>query len=634
MNPLVRTSIHLSLLLLVAVVLVQAGCASRIWEAPMAVSPEEQMKSFPDPGDHVGFSLKVSEGLIKGLLDRENYRSVYPEVYTLGGINEIHGLVYDGETGDIILVGKHDPQRQPITLDDLSVALKSRLVHAEWPLVSVDPTKETSDTDMQSVRFEGGIENSQFGADLLDADYTRLKRIGLGLLPPGIDIESYWDLAKSRPYDDYKVGSRFWFFPILHSVVIREGVASVSGLKIGVFTETLSAEINGKGVEDLSTFREEAGEKFAIEVSENFNYLAKIHPSFSRLQGLLELTALASAMEEMEEKPDLSFWLKDHQTKPVHTPKALPALSREEGRYVASGGIRLMVIAMRLKSGDVKALREAVLMTRPLPGSLTWTFNVEEWAISKNNDMENIASLLSKALFHQEKGEHDQAIVLFSELLSSKHEFAEAYNGMGLSYASIDKFGMAISKYNKALWFKPECSEVYYYRGLAYGKKGNYSQEIRDLKRASWLNQNLITKVNPKLSDAFYKRGLDYKIKGLSNKAIRDFTKAIELNPGLVSAYVERSLGYKEKGLLDKSISDLRKAVKLKPELVNVYKEVLDLSRLRAPRLPTSSTSGFGKPIQIRFPKPIVPDNWDAPDFDRRKINPPNIHIPDFSPIR
>jgi hypothetical protein len=49
----------------------------------------------------------------------------------------------------------------------------------------MDPTEKTKKTGMLNVRFEGGIEDTQFGVDLLEADY-RLKRITMGLLASGI----------------------------------------------------------------------------------------------------------------------------------------------------------------------------------------------------------------------------------------------------------------------------------------------------------------------------------------------------------------------------------------------------------------------------------------------------------------
>jgi hypothetical protein len=161
---------------------------------PPAVAPEERMKAYPSPGEYVAFSLSVAQQKIIGVPTGQNYRVVYPEIYNLGGINQIHGLIYDRQTKDVILVGKYDPARQPLTLDDFAVALRARFIHDKWPLVSIDPTEETEKTQLQIVRFEGGIEDTQFGVDLFDADY-RLKQIAMGLLPSGVPgVQSGWDL--------------------------------------------------------------------------------------------------------------------------------------------------------------------------------------------------------------------------------------------------------------------------------------------------------------------------------------------------------------------------------------------------------------------------------------------------------
>ena len=240
--------------------------------------------------EYIAFSLKVARDRIVSTPKGKDFRKAHPEVFTLGGITKIRGLVYDRKNEDVILVGKRDPDRSILTLDDFVVALRARFIHGKWPLVSIDPTPETKKTDMQMVRFEGGIEDTQFGEDLFDADY-RLKKIGMGLLPSGVaGLATYWDLgmerAKERSGSSHKIGSRFWFYPVLPSVSVREDVVAIRGLKVGVFTEVLSAEIDGKEIEDLSTFQDRAGDRFAKGVSEEFENLATVHPSFSRLHGL------------------------------------------------------------------------------------------------------------------------------------------------------------------------------------------------------------------------------------------------------------------------------------------------------------------------------------------------------------
>src|SRR5262245_49676035 len=92
------------------------------------------MKTYPSPGEYVAFSLRVAHQKIAEMPAGQNYRTVYPEVYNLGGINQIHGLVYDRQTQDVILVGKYDPERQPLTLNqtarDSYTAVPSRAASA------------------------------------------------------------------------------------------------------------------------------------------------------------------------------------------------------------------------------------------------------------------------------------------------------------------------------------------------------------------------------------------------------------------------------------------------------------------------------------------------------------------------
>lgn len=162
---------------------------------PEAVAPEERMKAYPSPGEYVAFSLSAAQKLITRVGEQKDYRVVHPEVYNLGGITAIHGLVHDRQRRDLILVGRYDPDRQPLTLDDFAVALRARFIHGKWPLLSIDPTEQTRKTVMQAVRTEGGIEDTQFDADFFNADY-RLKRIGMGLIPVAVPgLKTYWDLS-------------------------------------------------------------------------------------------------------------------------------------------------------------------------------------------------------------------------------------------------------------------------------------------------------------------------------------------------------------------------------------------------------------------------------------------------------
>ncbi|MBF0608913.1 MAG: tetratricopeptide repeat protein [Magnetococcales bacterium] len=169
----------------------------------------------PSSAEYIAFSLNAARKRMEGFKAEDDFRVTAPGVFNIGCINKIHGLVYDREARDIIIVGKHEPKRAVVTLDDLVVVLRARFVHSKWPLVSIDPTPDTEKTNMQLVRFEGGIEDTQFGEDLFDADF-RLKKISFGLLPSSVDeVDSYWNLSSkdtSIQSGNRSINARFWFF--------------------------------------------------------------------------------------------------------------------------------------------------------------------------------------------------------------------------------------------------------------------------------------------------------------------------------------------------------------------------------------------------------------------------------------
>ena len=601
--------------------------------------------------EYVAFSLKVAQERIVSTPKDKDFRKAHPEVFTLGGITKIRGLVYDRKNEDIILVGQRDPERSILTLDDFVVALRARFIHGKWPLVSIDPTPETEKTQMQVVRFEGGIENTQFGQDLLDADY-RLKKIGMGLLPSGVQgLKTYWDLGMERVKhgsgSSHKIGSRFWFYPVLPSVTVREDVVAIKGLKVGVFTEVLSAEIDGKEIEDLSTFQDQAGDMFAKQISERFENLATVHPSFSRLQGLDELVALTKAIEEMYEKPDLDWWLMEYQVKHVDTRDELKVLKRREeyrvpvsegyyeGHWEVSGGVELMAIALRLKAGDVTALKEAVLKTRPKPDAFCWSF-FEKWFISTTPDMlemESIIELFTQAVFLQkqkryvdaiilygkiiepnldwdwphycrgcayhDKGQYEQAIFDFTKALEINPKGCFSYAARAHAYQEMGQPDKAISDFTKALEINARLAPVYWFRGFVYYQKGQLDKAISDFTKALGINPRLalvrrlrgsvygmmgqpdkaisdFTKaleINPRLADAHLGRGTAYSQKGQPDKAISDFTKALEINSRWAEAYWSRGDVYNHKGQYYKAILDFTKALKIKPRLAKAYKD-------------------------------------------------------------
>jgi tetratricopeptide (TPR) repeat protein len=398
----------------------------------------------------------------------------------------------------------------------------------------------------------------------------------------------------------YRRSTRFWFYPILPSIAVRENVVAIKGLQIGVFTEVSTAEMDGSLAKSLSTLLNQEAERFANAVTDLYGELAKTHVSFARLLGLDELVALTKALEELEDRPDLTFWLQDYSVKPVSTKKEIKVIKQEKANQELSGGVQLTAIALRLKAGDITALREAVLATRPTPEVLSWPFVVEEWIIPLSDEMsavEDMAPLITQALFlHQqrryedviavygkmlarnprlavayhnrgsaylERGQYAQAIADYTRVLEIDSRVAETYIWRGITYAMTKQYAAALHDFNQALELQPQSAKVYFLRGAAYNDTGQYDQAITDYTKA--------LAIDPRLSRAYHSRGSTYDTIGQSAQALADYSRAIEFAPHESEYYLDRGAFSQQKAQYAQALADYNRALELQPAYAEVY---------------------------------------------------------------
>ena len=457
---------------------------------------------------------------------------------SLASMNHVEGFVWDKATKDLILVGTKEEGRASLTLDDLVVTLRARFRDNKWPLVSIDPPPGGVTGKMQPVRFEGGIEQTAFGQALFDADY-HLKRLGMGLVKAGLPgFETSWDRSVREVGTDMGTGlrslnSRLWFYPINPHVVVREGVCVVRGLKVGVFTELLGARIDGREVTDLKGLKNASVEAFVKDVSEQFESLCRVHESFNRLRGLQELVAVSKALEEMVERPDLSWWLKEYMLPKVETTKEVEVLRRrydgQRGSFEVSGGVHLTALALRLNKGDVQALRDAVLRTRPSVTALTWGFLAAEWVIPLVKmpgehvlSREELFPMFQQAIFLRNHGRYGEAISVYDVILQADPDYVDAYNNRGGCYDDKNETSRALADFDKALALDPSFAGAYNNRGVIYGKEGDYNRAVADFDKALALNPNLV--------EAYHNRARIHSDKRDYDRAVADYRKAAELH--------------------------------------------------------------------------------------------------------
>ena len=434
--------------------------------------------------------------------------------------------------------------------------MRARFVHGQWPVVSIDPPTTRREPAYHTVRFEGGVRDTGFGLTLFEADYL-LKKVGQGNVPTGVAaVPSEWALWLKQAQTQYastevNIGGRVWFFPILGATPVRENVAAYSGLKVGVFYEVLSATIDGRRVEDLTEIKSPTGEQFVTLVREHYDELAAMHPSWRRIKQLNELVALSRAIEVMDPRPDLSWWLESYPVARVGTPREARELSRSQtfnrGHYTQTisteGGVELRAMALRLEAGDVSALADAALSTRSAPDALTWGFVVDDWVIAIPPDLDitkgaEVTPQFIYAQFLTRQGKYELAVQRLDKILEMEPNYLDALVMKGTLLSDyLDRQREAIKCFKAVLKKVPDSVDALVGRGWARAKTDNFFKAMDDFDKA--------LQINPKLADALAYRGLCHEQFGEYDKAIADLTEATRLTPTQAVIYVWRGNTYR-----------------------------------------------------------------------------------------
>jgi len=337
---------------------------------------------------------------------------------------------------------------------------------------------------------------------------------------------------------------------------------------MGVFTEIQFASINNRVVENVKNFRYPIDDMFAKQITEHYEKISASHPSIARLQGLNEMVALTLAIEKMNSNPDLTYWIKKYQIQVLKTPKEQELLKRKwEGQtkfgshqYGVSGGVELTAWALRLQAGDVTALRDAALKTRPNMKSLFWMFNTE-WIISIPPDLSSeqveIALLLEHVEFLKMQNRFNDVLTICNRILTINSQVAEAYYYRGIAWMEKRNYPQALDDFTKDIELDPHSAESFLGRAMVYNFQNKPDRAIADCEKAIELNSHL--------AFAYFVRGLTYFYCGDYERALADFTFAIEIDSTEALAYALRGITQLFKEQYGIARQDLEKALELDP---------------------------------------------------------------------
>lgn len=622
----------------------------------------------------VAFSLNAAQRSAEAAIQHgEDFRKSQPELYYLGGITKPWALVFDVANNDCILVGEDDPKSSEITLDDWAVALRARVTHfSEDPGVTIDPgsLKESiktgqsnawshwSDDTTQDVRFFAGIANTHFGKICFDADWL-LKKIAFGKVQ--ISHGAFLSVF-ARAVDEIRRStihttstSRLWFFPTVNQVNVFPDLILIERFDIGVMTELLYAEVEGKPIKDFDKYEDKPHEAFCKDFNEHYDEMAADHEVLRTLKGLARLAALAKGLVSVGKETNVDFYLSRYTIQPEQTPtqtNVLNVVDKEVGARMW-GGVTLHALAVRMDSGDATALRDIVFTARHAArtNALSWRFQLELdsgklTAVKIPQQFQNLEKqpyLLAQARFREMRGQYQSAIDWYSQFLQVNETNANAYNHRGWAFSNVGDHDSAIKDFDKVIQLDKRNPVAYYNLGVEYGKyQTNYDQAMRAYTKAlncdsyyyeAWCGRSQAwdklgnavrasddidsaISIDPTCYQGFWLRGYqDVEVNQL-DRAISDFSRAATNatdNTYRADSILKRGYCYLNKDDLVRALSDFNAAIVIAPDMGSAYfNKAIVQARNGDIRAAVASYR--------KFLKKAKPDDSELADKARREI--------------
>jgi hypothetical protein len=313
-------------------------------------------------------------------------------------------------------------------------------------------------------------------------------------------------------------------------------------MTVSVFTEVLSASV-GENKIDPKSYHDEDSDAFARDISNRFDGVARSHPTVARVRGLNGIVAVVAGLERVDDTPSLDYWLRQYAIRTVKTPSTVRVLRRTERVRIGStmfttlleGGVELQAISLALQSGDVSALRRAVVTTRPGPTAVSWRLIIGQWVIPLSPGAlppTALGPLYAQVAFLSRQHRWDDEIAVLNTVIAidqsgreTRDNLVAALGNRGNAYAHTGQYDRAIEDYDQAIRLNPKEAQVFLTRGTAYALKDKYERAVEDYDQA--------IRLNPNYAEAFLVRGVLLRALGQRSRAAADFAKARQLSPNL-----------------------------------------------------------------------------------------------------
>jgi hypothetical protein len=381
---------------------------------------------FEDSIHLAAFSMNAAKNEIA-----RNNNLITDEINHLGYISRIWAAFID-DKNDLVLIGERDENWPLLTIGDVVTSLKTRnlITGGENPGVSIEPFNPNRDLDKQKVVYTGGIEGTNYGKVVFEADLL-LKLLSLGYLESGIDgLPNEWDLSidnikanrGSNPWD--YIRNRSWFFPYNVNYIRDDNLVALSSITIRIDNEgnkfirlpSRTAAYDEESMQDLLTKDPLAvGPIYSKLLSQEFNTLRDRFPVLKSLENLFTLSGLFSELlKDTIGFESLNYWVNDYTNAQVETPHEIPTLRRYKSgiayTYGVSGEVTSNFSVIDSWSEELlfrtpHYLKEGANQSRPNENAVSWVIpfgykSPDQWSESlitslNTSEYDRIQSLLT-----------------------------------------------------------------------------------------------------------------------------------------------------------------------------------------------------------------------------------------------
>lgn len=160
------------------------------------------------------------------------------------------------------------------------------------------------------------------------------------------------------------------------------------------------------------------------------------------------------------------------------------------------------------------------------------------------------------------KGEYDQAIAYYRDILIQKPDVAGVYNNIGTAYLRQNKFKQALKNFEKALQLDKKLAEAYFNIGEVYFRMSKFYKAVKYYKK--------VIEINPHFNNAQNALKIATQQKVKLGKIVDALIKSLKDNPDQPKLCLELAGIFYSQDNLEESVYYLQKALQLKPQQPDV----------------------------------------------------------------